>query len=71
MFDLDPAVLFFSIVWSFVAFGYISYGRKNELLYFQLAGIALLILTFFVNNVWWLGGGGAALAALPFFMERL
>lgn len=69
MFNLDPTSLFFSIVFSFVAMGYYSYGKKNSL-YFQLAGIGLFFVTFFISNVAWLIGSGILLIILPFILEH-
>ena len=47
--DMDPAVIFFSVFFSFAGMAYYAYGKKHGL-YFQLAGVVLLIVTFCVNS---------------------
>ena len=68
MFDLDPSVLFLSIVYSSVAIGYISYGKKDHL-NFLLAGIILMIVTFAVSTFWTLFLSGAACMIAPFIIQ--
>jgi hypothetical protein len=70
MFDLDPAVLFLSIVFSSIGIGYYSYGKKHSG-HFQICGVCLLLFTFAISSFWWLLIIGSAIAALPFILERL
>ncbi len=69
MFNLDPSILFFSIIFSAIGIGYYSYGKKHNV-YFQLTGVALLVFTMFVGSLGWLIGVGTLLTLLPFMIDR-
>jgi len=66
---MEPSVIFFSILFSCIGIGYYKYGKKGNG-YFQLAGIILLIFTFFISNLWWLIIFGTLITLLPFLLER-
>lgn len=46
--------------------GYFVYGKKQDRLIPMLAGAALCVYPYFINNLWVALGVGAALLALPF-----
>jgi hypothetical protein len=69
MFNLDPGVLFLSILFSSIAIAYYSYGKKRSG-HFQLCGAGLLVITFVVSSFWWLLIAGIVLTILPFILEK-
>jgi hypothetical protein len=69
MLTLDPTQLFFIIFFGMVGIGYYSYGKK-ESIYFRIAGIALLVYPYFVDNIWLFGGLGALFMILPFVLDH-
>jgi hypothetical protein len=66
---LDPTALFFMIFFGMVGIGYYSYGKK-ESIYYRLAGIALCVYPYFIDNMWVLGGVGFLLMILPIILDH-
>jgi hypothetical protein len=69
MFNIDPTALTINIIVSIIGMAYISYGKKNSL-YFVLAGIGLLVYSYFVTQVWLLVLIGMVLIILPFIINK-
>ncbi len=67
MLDLDPTMIFFSIVFGIVGMGYWSYGKKQNQ-NFLIAGIVLMVYPYFVNTLWLLISIGLAVTAAPFLL---
>jgi hypothetical protein len=70
MFNVDPEMLFFSLLFSIVGIGYFSYGKKHNF-YFLLSGIVLMLFPYFVSQLWSLLIWGLGLIVLPFILNRI
>jgi len=51
-FNLDPLHLIVSFVVSGIGFVAFVYGKKQQQLYPMIAGVALLVFPYFVDNLW-------------------
>jgi hypothetical protein len=66
---LDPTALFFMIFFSMIGIVYYSYGKK-ESIYYRLAGMALFVYPYFIDNMWVLGGLGFFFMILPVILDH-
>lgn len=67
--NIDPMMLFMSIVFSSIGIGYYTYGKKKGL-FFRVTGLMLIFYPYFINSLLWLTLIGVALLFLPFVLER-
>lgn len=67
--NMDTASLLWGVLFSSIGVGYFIYGRKQQKLVPLLCGIALMLFTFFVSNVWALVLIGIGLMAVPYFVR--
>ena len=58
------AVLFGSI-----GFGFFLYGKKQRAVVPLVCGLVLMIVPYFIPNVWVLFLAGAVLLAIPYFLR--
>jgi len=70
MLDLDPTVMFISLIVCAVGSVYYAYGKKKSM-YFRITGIILFLFPFFISELWWLIGIALVLVVLPFILERV
>lgn len=56
MHDLDTATLLWGLLFGSIGVGYFMYGRKQSRTVPLLAGIALVILPYFIANLWLMVG---------------
>lgn len=68
--DLDPLNLTLSIIFGCIGFAYTIYGRKNNF-YFLLAGLCLMVFTFFDLDTLTLSLLGVGLVIAPFIISKL
>jgi hypothetical protein len=62
---LDTTYLFFTLLFNVIGVGFFSYGRKQSVASFMLAGIGLLVYPYFINGVGMLVGIGSFLVIAP------
>ena len=67
----SPWWLFAAMAGSAFGVAYIVYGRKAARLLFALAGVAILLLPFFLRTAAALWAGSVAGIVLPFLLIRL
>jgi hypothetical protein len=68
--DLDPTNIFISIVFGLIGVVYTAYGKKNNF-YFLLAGLGLIVYTFFDLDTFTMVWIGLALMIAPFILTKL
>ena len=64
---MDTSLLFWSLIFGSIGFGFFVYGKKQQEIVPLLCGLALMIFPYFVSNVIVLVVVGAALIAIPYF----
>lgn len=66
---MNTASLLWGMVFSTIGFSYFIYGKKQKHTMALYAGIALMMFSYFVSNVWLMLAIGGALMSLPFIMS--
>lgn len=64
----SPSMLFFGIVFSLAGVAYIAYGHKKSVT-FLLAGICLMVFSFFSFDLLTYAGLGILFLILPFIID--
>ena len=69
--DYPPEKIFIMILFSLLGTGYLIYGKKTADYTIILAGISLLLVSYFFSKPLQLALVGTAIAFLPFLLKRL
>lgn len=64
-----PAVLFWGIVLSAIGFGFFFYGKKQSAVVPMVAGVALMLLPYFISNIYGLLITAGVIMALPYYFR--
>jgi hypothetical protein len=65
----SPAILIWGVLFGSIGIGYLIYGRRQHAVVPLLCGITLLVVPFFIPNVYLLIVIGMALTATPYFLR--
>ena len=68
MFD-NPVLLLWSLVFSLIGLGFLTYGKRQAAPIPLVVGLTLMIYPYFVTNLALLIAIGISLIALPYFMR--
>ena len=66
----DMTTIFLGLLFGSIGFGFFLYGKKQKKIVPLLVGIVLMILPYFVPNLYLLIGIGIALIVLPYFVRQ-
>ena len=61
--------MLWGIIFGSFGFGFFSYGKKQKAVVPLCTGIALMVVPYFVNNVYAVVAVGIALIVLPYFVR--
>jgi hypothetical protein len=67
---MNTSSLLWGMVFSTIGFSYFIYGKKQKHSMAFLAGIGLMVFSYFVSNVWLMLAIGGALMSLPFVFKE-
>jgi hypothetical protein len=67
---MDVNYLLLSMIYSTVGLGMFIYGKKAVRMVPLIAGLALMIIPFFLTNLLWMTIASAALMASPFVFGK-
>ncbi len=67
---MNAASLLWGVLFGSLGMAYFVYGKKQAAIVPLLCGVALMVFSYFVSNVWLMVLIGAALAATPYFFRR-
>jgi len=65
----DLSLLIWGMLFGAIGFGFFIYGIKQKAAIPLLTGMALMVIPFFISNVYLLVISGVALMALPYFVR--
>ncbi|WP_038247090.1 hypothetical protein [Ghiorsea bivora] len=65
----NTSMLMWGLVFGSIGFGFFSYGRKQKAIVPLLTGMTLMVLPYFVANLYLLLGLGVVLLAIPYFIR--
>ncbi len=68
--SLSATFLLLGVLFSSIGMGFLVYGKKQRKAVPFVAGLVLIIYTFFVTNIWLLIGIGLVMIALPFIIKE-
>lgn len=66
---MSESSLIWGVVFGAIGLGYFVHGKKQRAVVPLLAGVALMVLPYFVTNSWLLVLLGGGVAALPYFLR--
>ena len=66
---MDMNSLLLSLLFGAVGMGFLTYGKKMAAAVPMLAGVALIVVPYFISNLIILGLVGIALTAVPFVVR--
>lgn len=66
---MSTSSLLFAMLFGSIGFGYFIYGKKQQRFAALLAGVALMVYPYFVNNTYALVVIGLGLMAAPRFLD--
>ena len=66
---MDTANLLWGLLFGSIGVGFLIYARRERAPVPLVAGLALSIYPFFINNTLWLVLIGVALTAVPYFIR--
>ena len=61
--------LLLSMVYSTIGLGMFMYGRKAVRMIPLIAGLALMIVPYFISNLWWMSAASIVLMILPILLR--
>lgn len=65
----DTTTLLWAVLFGAIGLGFLTYGRRQKAIVPLIAGIALILIPYFVPNAYALVAVGAAVAAIPYFVR--
>jgi hypothetical protein len=66
---MDPSTIIWGIIFGSIGMGFFIYGKKQQAFIPLFSGIGLMIIPYFVANIFILVLIGLALIALPYFLR--
>jgi hypothetical protein len=66
---MDPSTIIWGIIFGSIGMGFFIYGKKQQVFIPLASGIGLMIIPYFVANIYILILIGLALIALPYFIR--
>jgi hypothetical protein len=66
---MSASLLLWGVLFGAVGLGYFVYGKKQRAMVPLLCGLALMVVPYFIANVWVLVAVGIALAVIPYFVR--
>ena len=65
----DTTTLIWGVLFGAIGLGFLTYGRRQRAIVPLIAGIVLLLIPYFIPNVYLLVAAGAATMAAPYFIR--
>ncbi len=66
----DTSTLMWGLIFGSIGYVYFSYGRKQSAFVPLFTGLALMVLPYFVPNIYILIVAGIVLMAVPYFIRQ-
>jgi len=63
------SLIIWGLIFGAIGLGFLSYGRKQKSVVPLISGTTLLVLPYFISNVYLLVIAGTVLVALPYFVR--
>jgi hypothetical protein len=66
---MNTSTLILGIIYGSIGLGFFVYGKKQAALIPLFSGIGLMVVPYFISNMYFLILSGLVLAALPFILK--
>jgi hypothetical protein len=66
---MNTSTLILGIIFGSIGLGFFVYGKKQAALIPLFSGIGLMVVPYFISNMYFLILSGLVLAALPFILK--
>lgn len=66
---MDPSTILLGIIFGSIGLGFFIYGKKQKAFIPILSGIGLMVIPYFVANIYILILMGLVLVSLPYFLR--
>ena len=65
----DTTTLIWGVLFGAIGLGFLTYGRRQRAIVPLIAGVVLLLIPYFIPNVYLLVAAGAVTMAVPYFIR--
>ena len=65
----SPSTLIWGVIFGSIGLGFLVYAKKQKAIIPLLSGVGLMVLPYFISNIYVLILLGIVLAALPYFIS--
>ena len=66
---MDTATLFWGVIFGSIGVGFFVYGKKQQAFVPLLSGLGLMIIPYFISNLYFLIATGIVLMVAPYFIK--
>jgi hypothetical protein len=66
---MNTSTLFWGIIFGSIGLAFFVYGKKQKALIPLFSGIGLMVVPYFISNMYFLVLSGVVLTALPFILK--
>ncbi|MBR9984770.1 MAG: hypothetical protein KFF68_02560 [Desulfosarcina sp.] len=66
---MNTSTLMWGVIFGSIGLGFFVYGKKQKVIIPFISGIGLMIIPYFISNVFILVATGTVFAALPFILK--
>jgi hypothetical protein len=66
---MSTSTLFWGIIFGSIGLAFFVYGKKQKAVIPLFSGIALMVVPYFISNIYFLVLSGIVLTALPFILK--
>ena len=67
---MNTSTLMWGVIWGSIGLGFFVYGKKQKAIIPFISGIGLMVIPYFISNVFILVTTGIVFVAVPFFIKR-
>ncbi len=67
---MDASTLIWGVLFGSIGFGFCMYGKKQQAIVPFLSGVGLMVIPYFISNLFFLVPTGIIFIALPFVIKR-
>lgn len=67
---MNTSTLMWGVIFGSIGLGFFVYGKKQKAIIPFISGIGLMVIPYFISNVFILVTTGIVFVAVPFFIKR-
>lgn len=67
---MDASTIIWGVIFGSIGLGFFIYGKRQKSIIPLFSGVGLMVIPYFISNIYILILSGIILAALPFVIKR-